>query len=525
MDILEARSLLGLGEQFTKAELDTAFVKLSAEAKVAKQTQKIALLSRARTILLRDGSVLPDSAEPDHVREPKLALKYLSTTNNNVFITGPGGNGKSHLLETLYNTIKDRAVAVVAPTGTAAMRLDVPASTANSFFKLGTHAGLSFQDHSKMSSVEKAKFKVLNLLIIDEVSMVNADFLDAINLKLQAARGDDKPFGGVQVFLFGDPFQLPPVPSTDDPLMEAKLAEKYPAGNWFFEAEVYDDGNFDVIELQVNHRVANADASGAELIEYLRKIRLGDTSAETLGYFNRRLGKEPDADTYVTLVPRNRDANPINDGAMAKLPGDEHSFPGVFEKTNPKSTMQAAWDKVIPDEVLIVKVGAQVMFIKNDDQGGKLIDGKKVPRWANGHEGVVTDVNVAAKTISVLHKPSGETYEVKTSAWDIPQHEASTKKLSHGANVETLVPVVQARYVQFPIRLAWALTIHKSQGQTYENMAFEPNGVTNAGQAYVALSRAKRLSGISLKSPLNATHIQVSPEAALFMKNCNPIHF
>ena len=520
MDFEEARALLGLGEVFTKTDVDKAFVSLTTKA----SPQDISLLSRARSIVRKAEGLAAPTAEPENIREPRLALEYLRTTKRNVFITGPGGNGKSRLLETFYQAGSDKAMAVVTPTGTAAMNLKVPASTAHSFFKLGTHAGLSFLDHSKMNSVEKAKFKILELLIIDEISMVNSDFLDAINLKLQAARGNDKPFGGVQVFMFGDPYQLPPVPSSGDSLMEAKLAKKYPAGIWFFEAEVFDDAEVEVLELRVNHRIDKKSPNAGLLTEMLRRIRLGKTDPETLAYFNARVGAQLSTSNYFTLVARNSDAEPINNLGLANLPGEEFVFQGVFERVNPKSTMTAGWEKVLPEEFFRVKVGAQVMFIKNDDQGGKLESGKRVPRWANGHLGKVESIDVNAKSIKVLHELSGESYEVRLSAWDVVQHIATTKKLSHGANVDALEPEIQARYIQFPLKLAWAQTIHKAQGQTLEHMALEPDGINNDGQLYVALSRVKSLEGLSLKSPITPELIKVSKEAKLFMENWTKIH-
>lgn len=521
MDLEEARTLLGLGETFTKVDVDRAFASLTTNA----SPQEISKLSRARGILRRSDSLASPAEEPANIREPRLALEHLQTTKRNVFVTGPGGNGKSHLLEAFYKSGIGRVMAVVTPTGTAAMNLEVPASTAHSFFKLGTHAGLSFLDHSKMTSVEKAKFKILELLIIDEISMVNADFLDAINSKLQAARGNDKPFGGVQVFLFGDPYQLPPVPSSGDPLIEAKLAKKYPAGIWFFEAEVFDEADFEVIELRVNHRVNKASPSAGVLTEMLRNVRLGNTDAGTLAYFNARVNAPLQSSNYFTLVASNMAADPINNEGLSRLSGKEFVFDGVFERIHPKTTMQAEWGKVIPEEIFKVKVGAQVMFIKNDDQGGKLQQGKRVPRWANGHLGKVVSIDEKNQAIKVFHEPSGETYEVKTSAWDVVKHVPRTKKLAHGANVEALDPEVQARYIQFPLKLAWAQTIHKAQGQTLDNMALEPDGVINDGQLYVALSRVKSLEGLSLKSPITPRHIKVSKEAALFMSNCVKIHF
>jgi ATP-dependent DNA helicase PIF1 len=523
MEIQEARELLGLSEGFTRDELDSATRELSSLAQDKKQTQLIAKISKARKLLLTDIPVKPVIAgsEPASSREPRLALDYLLKTKSNVFVTGPGGCGKSWLLELLIDSVKHRAVAVVAPTGTAAMNLKVKASTANSFFKMPTHDGLSFDDHTRMSPVEKSKFKALEILVIDEISMLSADFVDAIDLKLRAARRIDKPFGGVQVFMFGDPYQLSPVPATD-PLMKVKLREKYPAGDWFFMAEAYEDGNFDVIELQVNHRVLNDDKV---LIENLRKVREGKDLENACAYFNQRVGKMPKPSPYLTLVAKHSVADPINSKEMDKLPGESILFKGVFKKAHPDSKATPKWEDVPTDEELDLKVGAQVMFIKNDDQGGHIVEGKKLPRWANGHLGEVKDMDKTSGIVKVFHSASENTYEVKTSNWDLVRHEPTRKILDHGAVKDALDPTVQASYIQFPLRLSWALTIHKSQGQTLPSMVFNPAGVFAAGQTYVALSRVESIEGLGLVSPIDPASIIVDRQVVQFMRDCNPLHF
>jgi ATP-dependent exoDNAse (exonuclease V) alpha subunit len=482
----------------------------------------MANVKKARKILLdqADHATPISKPETDKKREPRLALEYLLETKANVFITGPGGCGKSRLLTDFIGAATDRAVAVVAPTGTAAMNLKVKASTANSFFKMPTHDGLSFDDHTRMSPVEKSKFKALELLVIDEVSMLSADFVDAIDLKLRAARRIDKPFGGVQVFLFGDPFQLSPVPATD-PLMKVKLRQKYPAGDWFFMAEAYEDGKFEVIELQVNHRVQDSDV---QLIENLRSIREGKNLEKACAYFNERVGKKPKDSNYITLVAKHEVANPINSKEMDKLPGQTISFKGTFKLVAPGSKAVPKWEDVPIDELLELKVGAQVMFIKNDDQGGHLIGGKKVPRWANGHLGEISEIDEASGTVKVFHRETKSTYEVKTSNWDLVRHEPTRKILSHGAVKDALDPTVQASYIQFPLRLSWALTIHKSQGQTLSSMVFDPTGVFAAGQTYVALSRVESIEGLGLVSSIQPDSIIVDRQVVQFMRDCQPIH-
>ena len=526
MEVTEALELLGLTEEFSRTQLDKAAKDRAAHAQANGQTQQMANIGKARKLLLP--LVIPEvpigEDEPDSEREPRLALEYLVKTKSNVFVTGPGGCGKSKLLEVLIDALKDRAVAVVAPTGTAAMNLKVKASTANSFFKMPTHDGLSFDDHTRMSPVEKSKFKSLDLLVIDEISMLSADFVDAIDQKLRAARRVDKPFGGVQVFMFGDPYQLSPVPA-NDPLMKVKLRQKYPAGDWFFMSEAYEDGKFDVIELQVNHRVNNPKGEGAELIENLRKIRKGQDVESACAYFNERVGKKPKDLSYLTLVARHDVAEPINAKEMDKLAGESISFKGVFRKVAHDSKVSPKWEDVPVDETLNLKVGAQVMFIKNDDQGGHIVGGKKVPRWANGHLGEVREVNQAGGIVKVFHIASGNTYEVKTSNWDLVRHEPTKKILSHGAVKDALDPTVQASYIQFPLRLSWALTIHKSQGQTLSSMVFDPTGVFAAGQTYVALSRVESIEGLGLVSPIDPSLIMVDRQVVQFLRDCNPIHF
>ena len=526
MKLQEALELLGLNEGFSRSELDNAFNERATVAQSNRQTQLLAQFSKARKLLLAEiPEELPTPvAETEYEREPRLALEYLIKTKSNVFVTGPGGCGKSFLLTDLIATVKDRAVAVVAPTGTAAMNLKVKASTANSFFKMPTHDGLSFDDHTSMSPVEKSKFKALELLVIDEISMLSADFLDAIDLKLRAARRIDKPFGGVQVFMFGDPYQLSPVPATD-PLMQVKLREKYPAGDWFFLADAYEDGQFEVIELRVNHRVKNKDGEGAELIQNLRKIRLGEDLDNACAYFNERVAKTPDDTAYLTLVARHDVAIPINAREMEKLPGETIKFEGSFKRVAPDSKALPKWEDVPIDEILELKVGAQVMFIKNDDQGGHIVDGKKVPRWANGHLGEVKEIQQESRIVKVLHIASGQIYEVKTSSWDLVRHEPTRKILGHGGVKDALDPTVQASYIQFPLRLSWALTIHKSQGQTLKSMVFDPSGVFAAGQTYVALSRVRSIEGLGLTAPIDKSKIFLDRQVIQFMRDSNPIHF
>lgn len=524
MERAEAMAYLGLDQRFNRVELDLAFTDKANKAQSEGDHELVSKLMRARKILIQNPPTESAPSDADIFKEQKLALQFLLSTKTNVFITGPGGTGKSGLLKALVHGLTDRVVTVVAPTGTAAMNLspEVKAATTNSFFKMATHEGLSFDDHSKMTPVEKSKFQTLDLLIIDEVSMLSADFIDAISLKLQAARRNPKSFGGLQIFMFGDPFQLPPVPPKD-PLMSKKLRDKYPGGDWFFFAEAYENSKFDVLELQTNLRVKASDSS-KEFIERLREIRVGDISAETLEYFNKRVGKTPNTKPYYTVVARNNYADPINASEMRKLPGKDFRFEGKFEKANPASEMTPNWKDVPAEEVLTIKVGAQVMFTKNDDQGGRLLDGKNTPRWANGHEGIVKEIDVEAKTISVWHKPSKKIFEVKTSAWEVVRHEATIKILAHGGMKDALEPKIQARYIQFPIRLAWALTIHKSQGQTYDGLIFDPTDASQSGQTYVALSRATSIEGLALSEKLSTDLVRVDPQVVLYMTHCNPIH-
>ena len=523
MEVTEALELLGLTEGFSRAELDHAAKARAERAQANRETQLMANIKKARKLLLdqTEPEIPISKVETDKQREPRLALEYLLKTKSNVFVTGPGGCGKSRLLTDFIGAAKNRAVAVVAPTGTAAMNLKVKASTANSFFKMPTHDGLSFDDLTRMSPVEKSKFKALDLLVIDEVSMLSADFVDAIDLKLRAARRIDKPFGDVQVFLFGDPYQLSPVPATD-PLMKVKLREKYPAGDWFFMAEAYEDGKFEVIELQVNHRVKDSDV---QLIENLRSIREGKDLENACAYFNERVGKKPKESNYITLVAKHEVANPINSKEMDKLPGETISFKGTFKIVAPHSKAAPKWEDVPIDEYLELKVGAQVMFIKNDDQGGHIVDGKKIPRWANGHLGGVSEINTTSGIVKVFHATTKNTYEVSTSNWDLVRHEPTRKILSHGAVKDALDPTVQASYIQFPLRLSWALTIHKSQGQSLASMVFDPTGVFAAGQTYVALSRVESIEGLGLVSPIDPDSIIVDRQVVQFMRDSLKIHF
>lgn len=519
MDLQQALTLLEVTQGYTRGDVDSSFKRLAENAKNSNRISEISKLMQARQFLI---NAIPTSAKANlgtpKLTEGDLVVEHVLKSNANTFITGPGGTGKSTILKRIVEGMKNKAVAVVAFTGVAAMH--VQGETVNSFFGLPGHSGLSYLKWNNLPPRDKARFQALDVLIIDEVSMLSADHLDALNNKLQAARRSEAPFGGVRVLLFGDPYQLPPVKDNKDQLMHEKLSAKYPMGMWFFEAHVYEDANFEVIELKTNHR-----AKGAEFIETLRLVRKGMASSDTIQYFNTRLGKEPPFETFTTIVSRNAEVDRINGEHLEAIDSPERVFEATVSWPNPNTRSGPInWNKVTPEKELVLKVGAQVMFIKNDDQGGQLIDGERKLRWANGDQGTVQEMSEDGASL-FIRVAEGQTFKVQRSTWDDVRHFAVKKILPNGAQRDDLDPQINFRITQFPIRLSWAITIHKSQGQTYSSMKFDPSGAFEVGQTYVALSRATGLEAIGLLTPLEQNHIKVSPVIAHFLSNSNPISF
>jgi ATP-dependent exoDNAse (exonuclease V) alpha subunit len=415
--------------------------------------------------------------------EQSAVFDHIETTRQNIFVTGRAGTGKSTLLNHLsWNTSKQ--VVICAPTGVAA--LNVGGQTIHSLFLLPIGV---IADHDIDQNAPLRKLlNTIDTLVIDEVSMVNADLLDAVDRSLRQARQRPlEAFGGVQVVLFGDPYQLAPVPGDADE--RAYFADQY-RSMWFFDAKVWQETDLRIFELSTIHRQHEQ-----EFKFMLNAVRHGQVTAEIAARLNETGARPAPTDGAITLATTNSTVNRINATELAKLPG---------RVLTAKAEISGEFGgRAYPaDEALELKVGAQVMFLRNDSD----------QRWVNGSVGTVTKI---ASTVFV--EVDGEEHEVQPAVWE-------KYKYSYSTVTRQLKRDIVAEFTQFPLRLAWAVTIHKSQGKTYERAIVDLGQRSFApGQTYVALSRISALSGLYLSRPLRPSDIIVDENVKRFMSQATAI--
>ena len=414
-------------------------------------------------------SLLPD----DFVlsEEFESIVEQLENTKDHFYITGKAGSGKSTLLA-YFRSITQKNTAVLAPTGVAAIR--VKGQTIHSFFGFPPKV-IQTRHIKKVRQVEL--LQNLETLIIDEISMVRADVFDAIDYSLRVHRKKlTQPFGGVQVIVFGDLFQLPPVVNMD----ESSLLERmYPNGQFFFHSNIFQDAQFKTLELQSIYRQTDD-----HFIYLLNSVRDGSITNSQIELLNNSLVDNFEMDEgKIILTTTNARASSINQNYLKQLKPEEFSYraqaTGMFYK------------ELFPtDEVLKLKKGAQVIMIKNDPE----------KRWVNGSIGTIHDIAEKKIKVKINHK----IYEVKKEKWDRIQY-------SYDDNQQEVLENVTGSFKQYPVRLAWAITIHKSQGQTFEKVIIDMSqGSFAPGQLYVALSRCISLEGIELLRPLKKSDVIVN---------------
>jgi ATP-dependent exoDNAse (exonuclease V) alpha subunit len=412
-------------------------------------------------------------------------LQGMEDTLDHLFITGRAGTGKTTLLHEFVATTA-KSVAVCAPTGVAA--LAIGGQTIHSLLRLP----LGIIGDRELGFIPKESLAVLanlDALVIDEVSMVSADVLDAIDRRLrQAKRRRNSPFGGIQMIMFGDPYQLSPVVSGQ---AEKAYFQDHYRSPWFFDAKVWSETEMTTFELDTIHRQADG-----EFRSVLNALREGRMDPEMGRMLNERGMREPDDPELITLTTTNASVTKINSIALERLEGKGKIAHADIEGDFGSTSAYPA------DEQLVLKPGARVMFLRNDSAGP---DG---PRFVNGTIGTVTKI-----TDTVTVDVDGEGVLVEPVTWEKIRYEYSpaTKTISHD---------VVAEFTQFPLRLAWAVTIHKAQGKTLDaavidlgQRAFAP------GQTYVAFSRLTSLDGLYLKRPLSPSDIIVDQDVLRFMSN------
>jgi ATP-dependent DNA helicase PIF1 len=436
--------------------------------------------------------------------EQQSLFDYIEGSENNIFVTGRAGTGKSTLLTYLIENTKKK-VAVCAPTGVAA--LNVGGVTIHSLF--GFPFGiLGTEDIARhLNRRTREVLAAIDMLVIDEVSMVNADLMDTMSRAMGIARGRRKlPFGGAQVVMFGDPYQLAPVPGNNEE--RAYMAENYQS-NWFFDAHVWREDSLERYELSEIFRQHDEHFK-----EILNAIRDGSCTQEMLDYINKCGNRFPPHDDVIRLATINDSVNSVNRHRMTRLETKPKTFNAIFSAADEK-----AFGRTLPAEpVLELKVGAQVMFIKNDDSSTvKNPNGTGLlKRWVNGTIGTVTDLPSSG---GVVVEVDGETFDVGRSTWEKVRYEIDEQfDEALGRVKEVLVAVPLAEFQQIPLRLAWAVTVHKSQGQTYDEVVIDMGrGAFSPGQTYVALSRVRSLEGLYLTRAIRMSDIMVDSDVLRFM--------
>lgn len=415
----------------------------------------------------------PDSA----VLEAQTALDDRTPV---VFVTGRAGTGKSHFIRSLVEADPGFPQALLAPTGLAAM--NIGGQTVHSFFGLPPRPLIGNLEKPSWFFTRTAR--AIRRLIVDEVSMLRADVLDAMDKHLQVARKSSRPFGGVQMLLVGDFYQLPPVVRGDESQLLEDAGYNSP---YAFSAHVLRDAPLSAVELTEVHRQTDLDFIA--LLSALREMRGVQDAVETLNdaCLGRALEKRP-----VLLCATNAVADAYNARGLAGLPGSGKKFSGAFEGETPKAQggdrFPAPWE-------LLLKVGARVIFTQNDSEG----------RWVNGTLGTVTRLE---DTLVTVEKDDGKEVEVERATW--PQ-----ARWVWNASEKKMEVKEEYKYVQFPLAPAWALTIHKAQGMTLDAVEIDlGRGAFAPGQTYVALSRARSMEGLSLVRPMSVRDVQVDPAIA-----------
>lgn len=410
-------------------------------------------------------------------QELRTAWDFVENTGRSIFLTGKAGTGKTTFLKTIVEKSRKRPI-VVAPTGVAA--INAGGVTIHSFFQLPFSPyvpGAKVESKFDFGREKRKIIASIDLLIIDEISMVRADLLDAVDAVLRRFRNHYQPFGGVQLLMIGDLAQLTPVVTAED----ERVLKPYYDTPYFFGSRALQQINY--VTIQLEHVYRQQDAT---FIGILNQVRNGHPTEETMMRLNTRCKpafipspEEP----YIRLTTHNQLANYYNETELQKLRGRTFQFHAEIKGTFPEYSYPTA-------ETLVLKEGAQVMFIKNDTSGEHL--------YYNGRIGRV--VHVDKQQILVLCEGDAEAIEVEPMEWENARYTLNEKT----REIET---EVQGTFKQFPLRLAWAITIHKSQGLTFDRAIIDANQSFAPGQVYVALSRCRTLEGLVLATPLEARAI------------------
>lgn len=415
----------------------------------------------------------------------KRALHYMEDTERHVFVTGRAGTGKSTLLGYFRNTTK-KNVAVLAPTGVAAV--NIKGQTIHSFFNF--KPDITPHTIKEVRPRDKDIYKKLDAIVIDEVSMVRADLLDCIDgfLRLHGKK-KSKLFGGIQMIFIGDLYQLPPVVTSK----EKDLFTEYYKSPYFFDSKAFEGLDAEFIELEKVYR-----QSDERFIQLLNRIRNNSISDYELEELNKRYIPDfsPDDEFYIYLTTTNESADRINRERLEEIKAKELTYHGILDGDFGQRDLPTSM-------VLRVKVGSQVMLLNNDPLG----------RWINGSIGKIAEIEKQKDEPDIIwvELEGGVVVDVKPYRWEMFEfnYDKTSKKITSD---------VIGTFIQYPLRLAWAITIHKSQGLTFDRLIVDiGKGTFSHGQLYVALSRCTSLKGLILRRPIMKKHIFMDRRVVSFV--------
>ncbi|GGI24509.1 AAA family ATPase [Pedobacter mendelii] len=407
--------------------------------------------------------------------EHQLILDFLKSTNQSIFLTGKAGTGKTTLLRHIRETT-EKNYAVVAPTAVAA--INAGGVTLHSFFQIpfGPIIPNHLGEPIKYSSEKIKLLKCLELLIIDEISMVRADIVDFIDAALKGVKSSQLPFGGVQVLMIGDLFQLSPIAHDAWHILKAYYNSPY-----FFDSLAISSNPLTTFQLDKVYR--QSDPKFLDILNGIRENNLSDDLLLELNKRNEVNLAEIKKDEYITLTTHNNLVTQINQEYLQKLEGELHQFGAKITGDFPK-------DAYPVDNILELKVGARVMFLKNDSSGKKL--------YYNGKAAVITEIKSDGIKVKFNDEHTGLAVE---------REEWQNIKYNLNPSDNKITEVNTGSFSQYPFKLAWAITVHKSQGLTFDKAIVDVSSSFTHGQAYVALSRCRSLEGLILKSPITADNV------------------